>query len=222
MVFDRAVEDIYDAINNWASKGQFRHNGRDRSDRYHKASEVECGSGIRFYFTMRLVNDNKTKLEIKVSGYEGKDEFDFILRGLMESLEVLKTDQPGSKTSAGTKTKTLNHSIAAVNDTLMSWVKENSFSISRNVGGDAFYKYLYCSTAAGIDFKFQMYMTGINETKLDMTVSDQKDREEFPMILKSLEAALDGIGQAEPESASQETAKLEPATVPKKTCQGEQ
>ena len=35
-----------------------------------------------------------------------------------------------------------------------------------------------------------MYMIGANETKLDMTVTNQQDREEFPMILKSLEDTL--------------------------------
>ncbi|MHC5139084.1 MAG: hypothetical protein ACYSOF_04240, partial [Planctomycetota bacterium] len=140
-------------------------------------------------------------------------EFDLILKTLTESMEALKTDEPASKTAAYNETKTLNHPIAAVHGTLSAWVKENSFTFGRNSsGGDAFYKYFSCYTAAGMEFSFKMYLIDANKTKLEMTAGGQKDREEFPMILKSLEAALDGIGQAQPE----------PAAVSEKSCQGEQ
>lgn len=198
MIFNRTVSEVYKAIYNWSSKERFRHSGRSNNDdRYYKSADIECASGIKFSFSMRLIDDNKTKLDIKASGYEGKDEFDLILQGLMETLQELKTDQPVSKTTAYTETKTLNHPISAVYEMLMSWAKENGFSIGRNAGGDAFYKYFSFNTAAGIGFDFRMYMIGENETKLGMTVTNQQDREEFPMILKSLRETIEALNKTE-------------------------
>ncbi|MHC5154733.1 MAG: hypothetical protein ACYSO4_00855 [Planctomycetota bacterium] len=213
MVFDRTVSQVYNVIYNWSRQEKLDHSRGNSNDKYYRDARVNCASRIEFTFQMRLIDDNKTKLEIKASGYEGKDEFDLILKTLTESMEALKTDEPASKTAAYNETKTLNHPIAAVHGTLSAWVKENSFTFGRNSsGGDAFYKYFSCYTAAGMEFSFKMYLIDANKTKLEMTAGGQKDREEFPMILKSLEAALDGIGQAQPE----------PAAVSEKSCQGEQ
>lgn len=203
MVFDRTIDQVSSTIYNWSQRERFKHSGGGE-DKYYRSAYCEGASRIKFEFQVRLINDNKTKLDIRASGYEGKDEFNLILKGLLETLQELQTDQPDSKTVDYIKTISLDHTISSIYQTLVSWIKENSFTFGRNSGGDAFYRYFSCRTAAGIEFNFQTYLIDTNKTKLEMTVGGQENREEFPMILKSLESALKSIGDNQTESIAPE------------------
>lgn len=224
MIFERTVNDVYRVIYNWARAEKFDQDSGRGDDKYYRYIECKSDSKIRFIFRIRLIDENKTKLEMKVTDYEDKDEFNVILKSLLEALQELKEDQLEPKTATTyTETKLLDNPISAVYDALVSWAKNNGFNIGRNTGGDAFYKYLYCHTTSGIDFSFDLRLIDVDITKLKMTVGDQRDKEEFPMILKSLEAALEKIGTRETVVENVGKAvKAQPQKANPKNCQEDQ
>lgn len=195
MVFNRPVNEIYKVVYNWGRTEKFHQSGGNSDDKYYQYVEYTSESNIRFIFQIRLVDENRTKLKLKVSGYEEKDEFNMILKSLMDALQELKGDRPESKAATTyTETKILDYPISAVYETFVSWVNEKHFSTrSRASGGDAFYKYMGFQTGGGIEFQIQMRLIDTQKTKLEMTVNNQEGREEFPMILKSLEDTLTNI-----------------------------
>jgi predicted transcriptional regulator len=199
MVFERSVDQVYSAIRHgWAEKERFEFDG-DGRDRYYKVIDCTCGSNIKLKFTMHLIDTNKTKLEIEASNYEEKEEFNMIIQRLTDTLQTLKEEQADSQ-QGYTETMTLDHSVAAVHDALIGWVKSSNFTTSRNSGGDQFYRYFSFTTGSRIEFYFQMRLVDTNKTQLKMTISQQEDKEEFPMILKSLQEALERIGENQSEA----------------------
>ncbi|MEN8127447.1 MAG: hypothetical protein ABFR90_06535, partial [Planctomycetota bacterium] len=119
------------------------------------------------------------------------------------------------------KTMLFDRTVYEVSGPLFDWYQEMSFSKAGGGRGDLFYREHICATASGIRFTFKMWLLNTNKTKLQIDIQNYEGKEEFPMILKSLEEVLDGIGQSQPEPVSQETAKPKRAVVPKKSCQGE-
>lgn len=92
VIFNHPVGAVFDAIYQWAENQGFER-GSSGQDKYYKSINCEAGSGIRFRFTLRLIGPDKTKLDITISNYKGKDEFPMILKSLKEALVGLKDAQ---------------------------------------------------------------------------------------------------------------------------------
>lgn len=101
MVFDRTVDEVYDVIyHRWMEREGFNHQNSG-GDKYYKTIECKCASEIYFRFEMRMIDTNKTKLEIRVSHYEGKEEFGMILKSLLDILQSIEIEKPVTEDTAG-------------------------------------------------------------------------------------------------------------------------
>ncbi len=94
------------------------------------------------------------------------------------------------------KTLILDHSIDHVYSVVYGWQKNEKFRLdNRGYSSGKYYKRLRCSTGSGIDFSFSIRMIDVNKTKLVIDVKDFEGKDEFKMILKSLEVALKALEQ---------------------------
>ena len=91
------------------------------------------------------------------------------------------------------ETLVLNRSVDDVSGALGAWIKNMGFSPEQSYG-DSFYRYVGCRTGSGIRLKFWMKLIDADKTKLQIRITDYERREDFPMILKSLEGVLAGLG----------------------------
>ncbi|MHC5082927.1 MAG: hypothetical protein ACYTET_03180 [Planctomycetota bacterium] len=197
MTFNRTANQVSKAIYDWANRERFERDSQGQ-DRFYKFIHCQCGSGIGLNFTIRLIDTNKARLEIEALNYEGKDEFKTILQGLQEVLEELKTGQTNQQV-AYTEIMTLNKTVPLVQDAIILWAKNKGFQVSSKYsGGDQFYRYCSFDTASGIDFNFKMRLTESNQTTLEMNIRNHEDKEDFPMILKSLQDMLAELNQDKP------------------------
>ena len=100
MVFNCPVDEVYNALYQWADKQGFDRNSSGGRDRYYRTVTCETASDIRFLFTLRLIDANKTKMQIVINNYEDKDEFPMILKGLEDALNGLKESNAAAADSA--------------------------------------------------------------------------------------------------------------------------
>lgn len=89
MVFDQPIDVVAGKIRAWGQQQGFR-GSTSGSDQYYRHLSYRSSSNIEFGFSMRLIETNKTKLNIYISNYDGKDEFPMILKSLQETLDQLE------------------------------------------------------------------------------------------------------------------------------------
>ena len=75
---------------------------------------------------------------------------------------------------------------------LYDWAKDMKFDC-QDMRGDTFYKGFMFSTGSGIEFKLVMRNIEANKTKLEITIDNYEDKEEFQMILKRFHDTLQSI-----------------------------
>lgn len=206
MLLERAVPAVTDTLMVWADRQGFQRGSRGERDQYYRVVTCETGSGIRFEFTLRLVEPERTRLDIEASNYEGKEEFGMILRGLMETLENMNAPSPqaAAEQKPYPEMLMLNHTVSHVAGVLGAWIQNMKFG-SGAYQGDAFYRTISFKTGSGISLRFYMKLVDTETTKLSIYISDYERKEEFPMILKSLEevlAELTGEQSAEADPAA--------------------
>lgn len=205
MTFDSSPDAVHGILIQWADRKGFRRETSSESDRYYKTLLCSSASVIRFQFTMRLVDENETRLEIKIDNYQGKGEFKMILRELLESLESVET-QPNTAQEPVPYPEELilNADLPTVSAVLAQWMSDKQFNPEQS-SGDRFTRSAGCTTASQIRFRFYMKLMNDSQTKLRIYVSNYKDKEDFPLILKSLEDVLKKLKQdGSPEASSGE------------------
>jgi hypothetical protein len=197
MLLERPVQPAVDAIYRWAEGQGFEHDSRGGRDQYYRMVTCETGSGIRFEFTLRLVEPERTRLDIEASNYEGKDEFGMIVRGLMETLESINAQPPQAATEQKPYPEMLmlNHTVNHVAGVLGAWIQNRGFDADQ-MRGDAFYRTISCKTGSGIPLRFYLKLVDTETTKLSIYISGYERKEEFPMILKSLQETLAQMDEA--------------------------
>ncbi|MHC4553583.1 MAG: hypothetical protein ACYSUT_12595, partial [Planctomycetota bacterium] len=84
-----SIGDVADTLRVWADENNLKLSS-DRNDVFYARCYFYTSSGIRFSFTMRLVDSDQTRLEISADRYEGKDEFPVVLKSLEEALAELE------------------------------------------------------------------------------------------------------------------------------------
>lgn len=99
MVFDCPIDQVYNALYQWADKQGFDRNSSGGRDRYYRTVTCETASDIRFSFTLRLIDANKTKMQIVIKNFDGKDEFPMILKTLEEAVKGLNEDNAAAADS---------------------------------------------------------------------------------------------------------------------------
>lgn len=200
MTFDYNTDQVYDVLLRWAEKKGFKRDGGG-GDPYYKTFSCETASNIRFQFSMRLIEANKTKLEMNIYNYENKDEFRMILADLMESLEALKTanvlPQAASEPKPYPEELLVNYTVGDVALALEKWIDQMRFQ-EKQSSGDQFVRTVTCVTASKIRFNFRMNLVESNQTKLRIWIRDYAQKEDFPMILKSLQEVLKTLEEGNP------------------------
>jgi hypothetical protein len=99
MIVDQPTDVVAGKISAWGRNQGFRGSGGG-SDQYYKHLSYSSSSNIEFGFSMRLIDTNKTKLNIYVSNHQGKDEFPMILKSLEEVLAGLGEEPPAAADAA--------------------------------------------------------------------------------------------------------------------------
>lgn len=190
MVFDRTVDQVYSVLYSWAGRENFEHGSSGR-DRYYKVIECKAASEIQFIFTLRLIDANKTRLEIDASNYAEKDEFKVILQSLTKALEELKQDTPpAAATAPYPAVLILDGTVSQVSSALEEWTGQMQFDREQSYG-DSLYRYVGCRTGSKIRISFIIRQTDDHTTRLDTTITNYEGKEEFPMILESLQKLLE-------------------------------
>lgn len=197
MLLERAVQPVTETLMIWAERQGFKRDTRGERDQYYRVVTCETGSGIRFEFTLRLVEPERTRLDIEASNYEGKDEFGMILRGLMETLENMNAPEPqaAAQQKPYPEMLMLNHSVDHVAGVLGAWMQNMGF-ITEQRQGDSFSRSIGCRTGSGVRLRFSLKLLDTETTRLHINISDYERKEEFPMILKSLQETLDQLEEA--------------------------
>ncbi|MCE5185769.1 MAG: hypothetical protein LLF76_06555 [Planctomycetaceae bacterium] len=193
MIFDCGTSQVYDALYKWADKKGFNRNNGGGGDQYYKTFACNSASNIQFQFSMRLIDVNKTKLEISIFNYENKDEFKLVLADLLKSLEALKTvntqPQAASEPKPYPEELLINYTVGDVAQALGNWIDKMRFQ-EKQSSGDQFVRTVTCVTASKIRFTFRMNLVESNQTKLRIWIRDYAEKEDFPMILRSLQEVL--------------------------------
>ncbi len=96
VILEHEVVKVYEILDGWAKNMEFDCQSH-RGDVSYKAFSFSTGSRINFTFKMRLIDTNKTKLQIDIQNYKGKEEFPMILKSLEDILSGLKEDKNTSK-----------------------------------------------------------------------------------------------------------------------------
>lgn len=99
MTFDGTPDGVYWVLSQWADKKGFKRVNTGNGDQYYRSLSCSSASGIRFFFGMRLVDSGTTRLDIKVSNYENKDEFTIMQSDLLEVLESIQSQPQTTRDS---------------------------------------------------------------------------------------------------------------------------
>jgi hypothetical protein len=91
LVLNCSVDTVADAISGWIGQMSFK-GDQTRGDQFYRYLGCRTGSGIRLWFEMRLIGENKTRLLINASGYANKEEFPMILKSFEDILAGLDTE----------------------------------------------------------------------------------------------------------------------------------
>ncbi len=104
--------------------------------------------------------------------------------------EAIAAEPPAAvETIPYPKTMILDRSLDQVNQSLSDWNSKAKLTLNAS-NGDTYYQYKSYRTYSGIQFYFSIHMIDVNQSKLSISILDYKDKDEFPFILKGLEAAL--------------------------------
>ena len=91
------------------------------------------------------------------------------------------------------KTLMLDSDTNEVYSIVNGWRESNHFTTVATEGprdGDLYYRQLNCRTASGVQIHFSMTLIDTNKTKLKVDIQGYEAKEDFPMILKSMEDML--------------------------------
>jgi len=204
MVFDSGTNGVYSSLIQWATKQGFKLNTSE-GDQYYRSLSCTSASGIQFQFFIRLIESNKTKLEMNVSDYQNKEEFAVILQGLTEALEN-SNDSPSAAEEPVPYPESviINSRIDPIATSIEDWIGRMGFG-EKKMYGDQFVRTMTCKTASSIRFTFKMNLIDTNQTKLQIWIRDYDHREEFPMILQSLKELLEKLNNSATQSQEAKT-----------------
>lgn len=99
MILDNSIPQVHGTINEWARGANFDVEGSGNYDQFYGRLTCNTESRIRFNFQMRLVDPQKTKLQINIDNFEGKDEFPMILKSLEDAVKGLNEDNAAAADS---------------------------------------------------------------------------------------------------------------------------
>lgn len=184
-ILDCTMGQAYDLIYQWGKKWNFNQKDAGGDSFTYKYLSYIAGSDIRFDFKFRMIDSQKTKLELEVNNTDGKDEYAVIRRSLNDAIK----GGPSVTTASYADTKLLEKTIFELTKALEDWAQANRLSWKEGKR-DVFYSSGYCYTSSGIYLSFTMRRIDANQTRLEITASKYEGKDEFPMVLKSLEAAL--------------------------------
>ena len=169
-----------------------------KSDGLSAVLETKTALGITFRIEMllKLSSPERTQIIIRAVGsIQHRDilcqQCEIIQNKINKAIQHPKPEEM-AKPALYPKTIIIEHEVSDVYEILYEWSRKMEFDCQAP-RGDVFYKTLSVNTGSGIDFRLVMRSIGSNKTKLEIDAGSYEGKEEFPMILKSLEDALAGL-----------------------------
>ena len=166
-----------------------------KSDGLSAIVKAKSVTGIEYNINILLLPPESCRISIMATGSNPTD----ILKGhsifiKQKISEAIQNPEPEAVAEPAPYPKTviLEHEVTKVYEILDGWGNNMGFDCQSS-RGDLFYRALSVSTGSGINFRLVMRSIDSNNTKLEMDVGRYEGKEEFPMILKSLEDTLAGL-----------------------------
>ena len=169
-----------------------------KSDGLSAVLETKTALGVTFRIEMLLKLSSPQTTQIIIRAVGSNQPRDIlcqqckILQNKINKAIQHPKQEEKAKPAPYPKTIILEHEVSEVYEILYEWSKNMEFDC-QSPRGDVFYKALSVNTGSGIDLRLVMRSVDSNKTKLEMDVHDYEGKEEFSMILKSLEDALAGL-----------------------------
>lgn len=194
MVFEGSVDQVYNRLCEWVDAEGLNFSDRNRNsgsrggDKFYKY--IRCGSfsGITFTFHVRKVSSSRVQLQVVPENYKDQAEFSVIYESLEKVLDTLQSGRE-EVVESHVETRTVPDAVAVVMDRLRSWAK--GYGLDWNSDRqDGFYARADCSTVSGIRFSFLIRRVARDETVVEIRADRYSGKDEFPMVLTSLEKVL--------------------------------
>ena len=191
-----------------------------KSDGLSAFVKAKSVAGVDYLMTILLMPPESCDISIvatdpnptDILSEHGKFIKDKISEGIQQQLDV-----PNSIPYL--KTMIVNSTISEVFKSVNGWRESNHFTrfTTKNSpgSGDSFYQTLSCRTASGIRVEFLMHLIDTNKTKLQIDIQNYEEKEDFPMILRSLEGLLKELEEL--NMSEQNAIKMEKSTMMRPT-----
>lgn len=166
-----------------------------KSDRLSAFVRAKSVAGVDYLITIILMPPESCEISIVATGSNPTDILSKHGKFIQNKIsEEIQQQQDISNSIPYSKTMIVNNTISEVFKKVNGWRESNHFlrltTQNNPKDGDSFYQKLSCRTASDIHIEFLMHLIDTNKTKLQIDIQNYEEKEDFPMILRSLEGLL--------------------------------
>lgn len=192
IVLDQDLAQSYEMIYQWSRKWRFNRKESEGDSYSYKKMRFETGSEIEIVFFLRMLEQEKTKVEIEMQEIAGKDESAVI----WESLKNTLLGKEDAALPSYAETRVLSHPVGKVMEAVRLWATSSGMNWEGNRDADVFYASGYCYSASGIRFALKVRLIEPDTASLQITADNWKDKPEFDVMMKALNESLKQLESA--------------------------